>query len=223
MSVSIHFQSDFKKFETAKAPFSFQDPFRFVYYTSGATTYEASYLDGEYKNCVLMGDGSLKVIFEDHGLAPGRLMCRKEYYLADSDFADGERKQVVLTPTDTFLLAADDVDVSVEMDTEITDVVEGSYLVMTFKMSPVEGIALSDCEFTLEYYTNSITKSCKKVKSDGRKISDDEYEIIVDTKMTGHGLLKCLATINLPREGYDEPLPIIKDLTTNITINKKPK
>ncbi len=116
-----------------------------------------------------------------------------------------------------------DVEVTTEVDYDYTNLCEGSYLVMTFKMSPVEGIALSDCEFTLEYYTNSITKSCKKVKSDGRKISDDEYEIIVDTKMTGHGLLKCLATINLPREGYDEPLPIIKDLTTNITINKKPK
>ena len=222
MSVSVNTQSDFKLFETAKAPYTFDAPFRFVYYTSGATTYEASYLDGEYKNCVLMGDGSLKVIFEDHGLAPGRVMCRKEFYIADSDFADGECKQVFLTRTDTFLLASDDLDASVEIDAEVTNVVEGSYIAMVFRMSPVRGISLSDCNFTLEYYAHSYSKTCEKVKADGRKISADEYEIIVDTGQTGYGALKCLATIDLPWEGKNT-LKIIKDLTTNITINKKPK
>ena len=42
-----------------------------------------------YKNCRRLDDGSLLVIFDRHGLRPGTLSVKREYYLSDADFADG--------------------------------------------------------------------------------------------------------------------------------------
>ena len=36
-----------------------------------------------------LDDGSLLVIFDRHGLRPGTLSVKREYYLSDADFADG--------------------------------------------------------------------------------------------------------------------------------------
>ena len=105
MSVNVHFQSDFKWFETPdkSAPYTFQAPFRFAYYTNGATALVATHCNGVYTNCELLEDGRLKVTFDNHGLAPGRVSCRREFFLTDEDYADGVCDVVIDDHTDIFL------------------------------------------------------------------------------------------------------------------------
>lgn len=105
MSVNIHFQSDFKLFETPdkSAPYTFQAPFRFAYYTNGATAFVATHCNGEYTNCELLEDGRLMVTFDNHDLGPGRVTCRREFFLTDEDYADGVCDLVIDDRTDIFL------------------------------------------------------------------------------------------------------------------------
>lgn len=86
MNKHINYQSDFKLFEKGDLNVA---PFVFKYYTDANHEYIASYTNGEYKNCKLLDDGRLAIIFDEHGLPPGILRCRREYYLTDKDFDDG--------------------------------------------------------------------------------------------------------------------------------------
>lgn len=119
----------------------------------------------------------------------------------------------------------DGPEVSLDVDVDYSNLCEGSFIVMTFYMSPVNGVTLSECNFKLQYYTNSIQKShtINKSDTDVDKKSDNEYQVVVDTSKTGYGTLKCLATIDMVVDGYAKPLPLVKDLVTNITIDKKPE
>lgn len=91
-------------------------PFRLTFYTS--SKYEASW-DGKdgFKNCKIEDDGSVVIIFSQHGLGLGELKVTREYFIADSDFADGvynfvstERTGIVLTNG-----ASDDLTVETEV------------------------------------------------------------------------------------------------------------
>lgn len=86
--MKINYQSDFKIIEK-NLNGDVNTPFRFTYRTvlSGCVVAE---FDGHgYKNCRRLDDGSLLVIFDRHGLRPGTLSVKREYYLSDADFADG--------------------------------------------------------------------------------------------------------------------------------------
>ena len=86
--IRINYQSDFKIIEKSLNG-DINTPFRFTYRTvlSGCVVAE---FDGHgYKNCRRLDDGGLLVIFGRHGLRPGALSVKREYYLSDADFADG--------------------------------------------------------------------------------------------------------------------------------------
>lgn len=80
----INYQSDFKIIEK-NLNGDVNTPFRFTYRTvlSGCVVAE---FDGHgYKNCRRLDDGGLLVIFDRHGLRPGALSVKREYYLSDAD------------------------------------------------------------------------------------------------------------------------------------------
>ena len=119
MSQNLHFRTDFKIFETPPqdASYTFLVPFRFSYYTTGDKVFVASHNNGEYANCELLKDGRLKIAFENHGLAPGRVMCIREFFLTDEDYSDGICNVRITTATDIYLTmnGGDVGDISVQL------------------------------------------------------------------------------------------------------------
>lgn len=100
----INYQSDFKIIEK-NLNGDVNTPFRFTYRTvlSGCVVAE---FDGHgYKNCHRLDDGSLLVIFDRHGLRPGTLSVKREYYLSDADFADGICNPVSVEITGVILVS----------------------------------------------------------------------------------------------------------------------
>ena len=88
----VNHNSDFKLMEKpgeGQGGDMFASPFVFNYYTAPGQTYTARHCNGEYVNCKPMDDGSLMVIFDNHHLRPGKLMCERRFYLTDQDYADG--------------------------------------------------------------------------------------------------------------------------------------
>ena len=86
MEKMINYKSDFKLIESGC---DFTVPFRFVYSTGQGQGYEASHIDGVYHNCKLLDDGRLMVVFDSHGMQPGKLFCTRHFYLTDKDYHDG--------------------------------------------------------------------------------------------------------------------------------------
>ena len=84
----INYQSDFKIIEK-NLNGDLKTPFRFTYQTALSKPVVASFDGHDYKNCRRLDDGSLLVVFDNHGMRPGNLTVRREYYLTDADFADG--------------------------------------------------------------------------------------------------------------------------------------
>ena len=102
--IRINYQSDFKIIEKSLNG-DINTPFRFTYRTvlSGCVVAE---FDGHgYKNCHRLDDGGLLVIFDRHGLRPGALSVKREYYLSDADFADGICNLVSVENTGVILVA----------------------------------------------------------------------------------------------------------------------
>lgn len=90
----VNYKSDFKLIEkltvTDDSGAGLLDaPFVFNYYTAYGSVYTAKHCGGEFTNCKPMDDGSLMVVFDNHGLRPGKLMCERKFYLTDQDYADG--------------------------------------------------------------------------------------------------------------------------------------
>ena len=83
---SINYKSDFKLFEDGC---DFTVPFIFEYRTVFGRKYTASHVDGVFTNCSLQEDGRLMVVFDNHDLPPGILICVRHFYLNDQDFHDG--------------------------------------------------------------------------------------------------------------------------------------
>ena len=87
--IQINYKSDFKLFEERDGGKGFDVPFVFRYSTLAGSGYECSHVDGEYHNCKPLDDGRLMVIFDNHGLPAGQLVCERHFYLTDKDYHDG--------------------------------------------------------------------------------------------------------------------------------------
>ncbi len=114
---SINYQSDFKINEVSKIV-DLTTPFKFAYFTNGLQIYNVSYDGVIYTNCRRLEDDSLLVIFDNHKLGVGRLRVKREYFLTDSDFADGVCNKVIIDNIDACLVAgADncDKDITIEV------------------------------------------------------------------------------------------------------------
>lgn len=112
--IKINYESDFKLTEKTEERFA-DVPFEFVY-TTNSGTYTASY-DGEvYKNCKRNEDGSVTVIFNNHGLGVGKLKVRREFFIPDEDFPDGVYNAVSNDTTDIMLVEGKTDGYNVEED-----------------------------------------------------------------------------------------------------------
>ncbi|MBO7315496.1 MAG: hypothetical protein J6U49_07515 [Alistipes sp.] len=112
-----------------------------------------------------------------------------------------------------------------EVDVDCSDPVEGSELIMSFRMEPTNDVHLEDCEFEVQYYTTTIEKCHAISKSNMTHKSADEYLAKVKTDLTGAGTLKYVTTITMPNDGYAEgdKLKVIKNVTTSVNIRPMPK
>lgn len=113
---NINYQSDFKLIETAERT-DLTVPFIFSYFVHPNRKYVASFNGTEYKNCIRAEDGSLAVIFDKHGLGPGRLKVERQYWVGDAVFPDGKWNIVSVDDTGINLTTGktDDVDVDLEV------------------------------------------------------------------------------------------------------------
>lgn len=81
----FNYQSDFK----IEEPLKNDAPFRYTYFTKKIGKVVVAEYDGtEYKNCIAR-DGKLTVPIEHGSVGLGEVKVKREYFLTDSDFADG--------------------------------------------------------------------------------------------------------------------------------------
>lgn len=66
--------------------------------------YVASSIGGKLRNCVIDGN-HIRVLFNRHGLGPGRLQCEFTCILPDDRYPDGTQDVVKLKPLDVMLTA----------------------------------------------------------------------------------------------------------------------
>ena len=113
MNQRINYLSDFKLIEDGE---NFDAPFEFRYRTS-LKEYIVSHKDGRYNNCKMLSDGRLMVLFQNHGLNAGWLMCERRFYLTDEDFESGICNLVDFRETGIVLVygSTDSVNVSVTL------------------------------------------------------------------------------------------------------------
>lgn len=113
--VRIYYESDFKIIEKFAREELVSVPFKYTYYTT--TKYEVSW-DGkdDYKNCKRDGDGTITAVFNSHGLGMGKLKVRREYFIPDSDFADGIRNEIYVEDTGILLVNGESDNLTVETE-----------------------------------------------------------------------------------------------------------
>lgn len=121
--IKINYNSDFKLTEKTEEGFAGVS-FAFVY-TTNSGTYTASYDGTTYTNCKRNEDGSVTVIFNHHGLGPGRLKVRREFFVPDGDFPDGVYNTVSNDITDVMLVEGKTEGFDVEETFRPPYVVEG--------------------------------------------------------------------------------------------------
>ena len=89
----IHYESDFKIRETFQMEGSLVG-FTFTYYVRD-NSYTASWDGTTYTNCKSNEDGSVTVLFTNHGLGVGKLRAKREFAIQDSDFPDHAYNAIV--------------------------------------------------------------------------------------------------------------------------------
>lgn len=113
--IKIYCKSDFKLVEKIDERFA-KAPFSFVYKTTGTNGYRAAFDGTTYTNCKRNDDGSITVVFNNHGLGIGKLKVRREFFIPDTDFPDGlynavsnDSTEIVLTDgkTDGFVVTTE--------------------------------------------------------------------------------------------------------------------
>ena len=86
----INYQFDFKVQEFSRVNFAVI-PFKFTYYTEeNWNVYVASYNWNEYVNCVKKDDYNVIVSFDNHNLNPSTIKVLRDFFITDSEYADGE-------------------------------------------------------------------------------------------------------------------------------------
>lgn len=114
MAVKINNKSDFKINEWSES-IALEVPFEFIYYIPlNKEKYVASYDGHSYINCVRLDDGSLDVMFNNHGLGIGRLKVVRKYFVDDLSFADGVFDVISDDQTDVFLTSGKTFDTYVK-------------------------------------------------------------------------------------------------------------
>lgn len=208
MSRNVYYKSNFKREESPArdGSYSFMEPFCLTYYTDGANSYVASYKDGKYTNCKLLDGGELLVIFEGHTLAPGRLMCRKEFSNVDLDYPDRTHDVAFTEATDYFLTVnnPDEGSGGITPANTNKDLLLGEHATLKISLDPYEGHRMGDYDFTIEIYTQP-NRVLTFEKKDCTFIDPDTYSFIVDTSKLGLGTIVGIATARIPTDNGVRP------------------
>ena len=114
--------------------------FEFVYNTkNGRYPYRVSFDGVTCKNCVWMDDNTLKVMFEDHKLEIGELLCERKWTIVDKDFVKGQ------FPT------FDTRTTGIELTNDITDGNEATISVPTLYQQGLNGLSAYEIAVKLGY------------------------------------------------------------------------
>lgn len=76
-----------------------------VPHAAAGRRYRASRRAGVMENCEVAPDGRLTVVFDGHGLLPGKLWCELTLHSPDPSYPDGERREVFTGPAGVWLTA----------------------------------------------------------------------------------------------------------------------
>ena len=79
-----------------------------------------------------------------------------------------------------------------------------------FKVEPIDGKSLSECDFTVSLFVTN-NKKIKFKKSDCVKVNDDTYSLTFNTKDIGRGTVRMSLNIRVPNEDYEDK---VKDINT---------
>lgn len=79
-----------------------------------------------------------------------------------------------------------------------------------FKVEPIDGKSLSECDFTLSLFV-TINKKIEFDKSKCVKVDDDTYTVTFNTKDIGRGTVRMSLNIRVPNEDYEDK---VKDINT---------
>lgn len=79
-----------------------------------------------------------------------------------------------------------------------------------FKVEPIDGKSLSECEFTVSLFVTN-NKKIKFKKSDCVKVDNDTYTLTFNTKDIGRGTVRISLNIRVPNEDYEDK---VKDINT---------
>lgn len=95
----------------------------------------------------------------------------------------------------------------------------GTELKININVEPMNGIHLSECDFTVTFYTN-VERSLTISKSSMIESDSDNYIALVDSEFLGKGLLRMKLEIEVPDndfpDGYRKEVEI---LCTDIVIH----
>ena len=109
----VNYLSDFKLKETTERVDT-SVPFVFSYFVFPTKRYEVSFDGNEYKNCFRNDDGSITVVFQDHGLDAGKLKVERKWFVNDQHFKNGVCKAVSVDVTGINLVQGKTDDVNFE-------------------------------------------------------------------------------------------------------------
>lgn len=90
--MNINYQSDFKIVEVLKKSM-YDIPFEWDY-SIGNKHIKVSFDGTLYDGCTKLADGQIQVVFDNHEFPCGVLHCTRTFFIADSDYEDGFKKDV---------------------------------------------------------------------------------------------------------------------------------
>ena len=79
-----------------------------------------------------------------------------------------------------------------------------------FKVEPIDGVHLAQCDFTLSLFV-TINKKIEIGKSKCVKVDNDTYTVTFNTKDIGRGTVRMSLNIRVLNEDYEDK---IKDINT---------
>lgn len=84
----------------------------------------------------------------------------------------------------------------------------GTQFVINVKMTPMDGVHMSDVEFKARFYVYQ-NKFLELDKSDMVKVDEDNYLALVDSAKVGKGQIKYRLFVNVPDEYWESGYRVV--------------
>ena len=201
----INYRSDFKELVTLSGVGCVNVPFRFTYRTGSASQPFVAYWDGaKCLNCRIIDENHVLVIFDrkTHSLSAGRVSCKREFFMNDTDFFDGICNFVSEELTD------------IELTTGITESDDFS-TASNVLINALRGEGMSEAEKTA-FREEIMLSVSEKVSYYEQRINDLEH------KLVGYEtLLKRVEDLTLRVEKLEKIAVAIDNETDVVTLGTK--